>query len=134
MRGGNKRGSCKATVRSGVDLRGEDVQETPPFERCLLWLTSWTGLFCRGENFPRFRGRHSPEASMLKKAQLPAEGTGQKLCKSPCKFPTSQCQGPCMVKSKGLLLFLWIILTPGFSNLDLCMFRDGYSPGPIEAV
>lgn len=67
---------------------------------------------------------------MLKKAQLPAEGTGQKLCKSPCKFPTLQCQGPCMVKSKGLLLFLWIILTPGFSNLDLCMFRDGYFPWP----
>lgn len=76
-----------------------------------------------------FESSHPPEAPMLKKAQLPTEGTGQRLWNGLGKFPTLQCQDPCMVKSKGnfmrrKILFLWIISASGFSKTDLCTFRD----------
>lgn len=65
----------------------------------------------------RFMSGHFPEASMLKKAQLPA-------AKGSLWNTNPQCQDPCMVKNKGILLFLWIIPASGFSNWGLCMFRD----------
>lgn len=116
-------------LRRGIHLRG-DVQEVSPLESALATTLGQGPSVWRGKPL-RFMSGHFPEASMLKKAQLPAcEGTGQRLCNSSDKVPTVQCQDPCMVKSKGILSFLWIIPTSGFSNLGLCMFRNGVFPWP----
>lgn len=72
MGGGSERVSCKALVWSRMYLRGGDVQETSPFEIFAPAKTLGQGPSVVKGKHLRFLSGHSPEASILKKAQLPA--------------------------------------------------------------
>lgn len=122
--GGSERVSCKALVWSRMDLRGGDVQETSPFEMFAPAKTLGQGPSVVKGKHLRFLSGHSLEASVLKKAQLPARrGHRAEAVEQPGQIPHTAVPRSTYGKSKGILLFLWLIPTSGFSNSGLCMFR-----------
>lgn len=108
-----------------MDLRGKDVQETSPFESFLFWLKSWAGPFCCEGKTCEAYGQSLSGSILAKESTVacPLRAQGRGCVTGPANSP--HCRAKIHVWSKaGILLFLQIIPTSGFSNLHLCKFRD----------
>lgn len=119
-----------------MDFRGEDVQETSPFESCLLWQNSWAGPFClevkASEVYERslsgsIHAQESTAACLLR-----AQGRG--CVTAWANSPHCSAKVHVWSKAKAFSCFCGSFPHQAFQTWVCVRSGMGYSHGPIEAV